>query len=191
MSGKAPAGGIAAALRGVSLLARGNTAGLGYFTGTPQGFLSSLTPFLAFALVGAVLQTFQGNPGDAVIEMLVTVVALLAPAVASHVVARAWRREEQWLLYAVAFNWCHWAIPVVAAALFILLMVLAGIGVPVRPAAAALLLVFLGYALWLHWFVARHALGLAMGQAVGLVLLVNLATAATVMGPGFLAWLMR
>ena len=108
----------------------------------------------------------------------------------SHVIARAWQREEQWLLYAVAFNWCHWAIPVVAAALFVVLMVLVGIGVPVRPAAATLLLVFLGYALWLHWFVARQALGLGVGQAVGLVVLVNLATAATVMGPGFLVWLM-
>ena len=54
--------------------------------------------------------------------------------------------------------------------------------------ASALLLGCLGaYGLWLHWFLARNALGLSRLRAVGLVLLVNLGTLAAVMGPGLLA----
>jgi hypothetical protein len=44
-----------------------------------------------------------------------------------------------------------------------------------------------GYALWLHWFVARHGLGLSGLRAVVMVLGVNFATVALVLGPRVLA----
>ena len=44
-----------------------------------------------------------------------------------------------------------------------------------------------GYGLWLHWFLARHGLGLSGLRAVVMVLGVNLATVALVLGPRMLA----
>jgi hypothetical protein len=43
-----------------------------------------------------------------------------------------------------------------------------------------------GYALWLHWFLARHGLALSGRRAALLVLGVNLGTALMVFGPRFL-----
>jgi hypothetical protein len=61
--------------------------------------------------------------------------------------------------------------------------------VGMSESAASLLLVgCLGvYGLWLHWFLARNALGLSAFRAVGLVFLVNLGTAVVVLGPRLLA----
>ena len=44
-----------------------------------------------------------------------------------------------------------------------------------------------GYGLWLHWFVARHGLGLSGLRAVVMVLAVNLATVVLLQGPRVLA----
>ena len=44
-----------------------------------------------------------------------------------------------------------------------------------------------GYGLWLHWFVARHGLGLSGLRAAVMVLGVNLATVVLVLGPRMLA----
>jgi hypothetical protein len=43
-----------------------------------------------------------------------------------------------------------------------------------------------GYGLWLHWFVARHGLGLGAGRAALLVVGVNLGTIVLVLGPRLL-----
>jgi len=43
------------------------------------------------------------------------------------------------------------------------------------------------YALWLHWFLARHGLGLSRLRALLLVFAVNLTTAVLVVGPRMIA----
>ncbi len=44
-----------------------------------------------------------------------------------------------------------------------------------------------GYALWLHWFLARHGLALSRFRAALLVVVVNLGTALLVLAPRLLA----
>ncbi len=170
-------------LRGILLLARGRADGLRQFGDTPAAFLASLAPLIAFPLVGAVLMLGQGGGWPALTELLATVCALLAPPVLAYELARLWRREAQWLHFATAFNWCQWAIPVLAAVLLILVYpALAGTA---GSETAGLVVIFAvaGYALWLHWFLARHALMISGPRAAMLVVLVNLGTLAVVLGP--------
>jgi hypothetical protein len=54
-------------------------------------------------------------------------------------------------------------------------------------ASSALVACLVAYGLWLHWFLARKALGLSGGRAALLVLVVNLGTAVAVVGPHLLA----
>jgi hypothetical protein len=84
-------------------------------------------------------------------------------------------------------NWCQWAIPIVAVVLLGVLPPILGAVLPERAAVAATLGAVGCYALWLHWFVARHGLALSRLRAAALVALVNLGTALLVLGPAFLA----
>lgn len=185
-AGPAAPGGAANVVVGVLRLATGRADGAARFAGTPQAYLSSLSPLLAFLLVGTALRLLREAPAPVLRDVLAALIALLAPAVLSHLVAVAWRREEGWLRYAVAYNWCQWAL------LPALLVILVGMGVAVATgmsqvaAGNAALLLLAAYALWLHWMVSRATLGLTSGRAVLLVLLVNLGTAALVFGPALL-----
>ena len=105
----------------------------------------------------------------------------------SFEVARRWGREAAWLRFATAFNWCQWAIPVFGSLLLLALGVLVGAG-PAALGARKRRVAGAGcYGLWLHWFLARHGLGLSRLRAAVLVLGVNLATVLIVMGPRMLA----
>ena len=99
-----------------------------------------------------------------------------------------WRREAAWLRFATAFNWCQWAIPVLGS-LLLLTVGHSGIGSVCRgvPPRGLALLGLVSYGLWLHWFLARHGLGLSRLRAAVLVLGVNLATVLIVVGPRMLA----
>jgi len=105
----------------------------------------------------------------------------------SYELARIWRRVDAWARFATAFNWCEWILPVLAC--LIMLPLSAAISAGMSETAAGLVLVAcLGfYGIWLHWFLARKALALSRWRAVALVFLVNLGTAAVVMGPRLLA----
>ena len=70
--------------------------------------------------------------------------------------------------------------------LLVALGVLVGIGLPRSAAQAIALLGLVCYGFWLHWFLARHGLGLSRVRAAVLVIGVNLATVAIVMGPRLL-----
>ena len=171
---------------GILRLATGRHDGAARFTGTAQAYLSSLSPLLAFLLVGTVLRLLQEAAVPVMRDVLAAVIALLAPAVLSHAIAAAWKREDGWLRYAVAYNWCQWAL------LPALLLILVGLGVAVATgmghatAGNTALLLLAGYALWLHWVVSRATLGLPAGRAALFVLLVNCGTAALVFGPAVL-----
>jgi hypothetical protein len=116
-----------------------------------------------------------------------TLCALLAPAVVSYELAHFWKRDGSWARFATAFNWCEWILPVLACVIILPLSVAisAGLG---ETEASYVLIVCLGlYGLWLHWFLARQALGLSGLRAVLLVVVVNFSTAVVVMGPRLLA----
>lgn len=172
---------------GIMRLARGRADGLGQFGATREAFLASLAPLVAFPLVGGVLMLLGGGGLSALSDLLATICALVAPPVLSYEVARLWGRETAWLRYATAFNWCQWVIPVIGSLLLVMGGILAGLGLPRASASAGVVLGLVGYGLWLHWFLARHGLGLSGLRAVVMVLGVNFATVALVLGPRVLA----
>jgi hypothetical protein len=174
-------------LVGILLVARGRPDGIGHFGSSPQAFLSSLAPLVAFPLVGAILALFTEGPRRALTDLTMTLCAILTPAVVSYELARTWKRTDAWARFATAFNWCEWILPVLACLIMIPLS--AAISAGMSETMASLVLVgCLGlYGLWLHWFLGRNALALSRPQAVVLVFLVNLGTAVVVMGPRLLA----
>ncbi len=185
-----PRAGAPDILLGIVRVAFGRADGLTRFGATRQAFLASLAPLIAFPLVGGALMIAQGAGRAGAAQFLATLCALLAPPVLSFEVARLWGRGTTWLRFATALNWCQWAIPAVAAiALTVLPPLLIGL-LSDRAALAATLGAVGCYALWLHWFVARHGLGVSRLRGAALVLMVNLGTGVLVLGPAFLeaAW---
>jgi hypothetical protein len=188
VSGSTPFGtGSRNVLLGIARLARGRADGLVQFGDTPQAFLGSLAPLIAFPLVGGALMLAQGQGISALVEMLATFCALLAPPVLSYWMARLWGRQQLWLRFATAFNWCQWAIPVAAALLLLLAGLLIRMGVSNAAAGVIVVLGLSGYGFWLHWFVTRQGLQLSGARSLLLVLVVNLGTAVLIAGPGLLA----
>ena len=72
------------------------------------------------------------RPDRALSDLLATLCALVAPPVLSFEVARLWGRQDAWLRFATAFNWCQWVIPVIGSLLLVVLGMLAALGLP-RP----------------------------------------------------------
>ncbi len=173
-------------LIGAAQLAIGKGEGMVRFGDSPQAFLASLAPLVAFPLVGALALLFSGSGGVAVAALLLTLVAQLAPPVVSHWLAVRWGREEYWLRFATAFNWCQWAIPVAAFAMLMGLQIAVGDRLSAEAGGQLLILGLAIYGLWLHWTVVRHGLDLSRGRAALMVVLVNAATVALVMAPRLL-----
>jgi hypothetical protein len=172
---------------GIMRIARGRADGIDYFGSSPQAFLSSLAPLIAFPLVGAVIGLFTEGPRRALTGLAMTLCALLTPAVLSFELARVWKRTDAWMRFATAFNWCEWILPVVACVILVPLAVAVSAGMD-EATATLLMMGCLGfYGLWLHWFLARKALALSGFRAFVLVFVVNLGTAAAVMVPRWLA----
>jgi hypothetical protein len=173
-------------LLGIVRIARGRADGIACFGDSPQAYLSSLAPLLAFPLVGAVLGLFTEGPRRALTGLAMTVCALLTPAVVSYELARFWKRTDAWVRFAIAFNWCEWILPVLACLIMVPLSVAISMGLGETVTSLILLGCLGAYGLWLHWFLARNGLGLSPFRAVVLVFLVNLGTVAAVMGPRLL-----
>jgi len=180
-------GGEGNPLFGILLLGRGRAAGMAQFGATPNAYLASLAPLVAFPLVGALLLILRGDPIEALTDFLEVICALLAPAVLSQALARFWRCEAAWLRYATAFNWCQWLMPLVLTLALIVFGIALQLGLPERAAGIGVVGVLALYALWLHWFVARHGLGLSGWRSAGLVVVVNVGTLVMLLVPGFLA----
>ena len=174
-------------LLGVWMVARGRAAGMARFGATTQSFLSSLAPLLAFPIAGALILLVRDGLLPAFDLLAVTLVAQLAPPVLSHLIAARWKREPEWLHYATAYNWCYWAIPVVATMLLIVLGTAMRAGMEPEAAVQAFFLALAAYSLWLHWFLARHGLALSRWRSALLVILVNGGTLALALGPRLLA----
>jgi hypothetical protein len=174
-------------LRGIARIALGRADGLAQFTGTSQGFLASLAPLIAFPLVGTLLLLFGGGGLSAIANFLATLAVLLAPPVLSYEFARLWQRQDRWLRFATAFNWCQWVLPVLAAALLVVLGIAMQAGLSEDAATILLIVALTSYGLWLHWFLARHGLALSRFRAALLVVCVNLGTALLVLAPRLLS----
>jgi hypothetical protein len=119
--------------------------------------------------------------------LLATIAVVLAPSVLSFELARLWGRQARWLRFATAFNWCQWLLPILASVLLLVLGMLLRAGLPENVMTGALMFGLGGYALWLHWFLARHGLALSGLRAALLVLAVNFGTALLVLAPRLLA----
>lgn len=174
-------------LLGILRLARGRADGMGEFGATRDAFLTSLAPLIAFPLVGGVLMLLGGGGLAALTELLATLCGLLAPPVLTFEVARLWGKQVEWLRFATAFNWCQWVIPFIGGLLLLMFGILVELGLPQSVARSTVLLGLIGYGLWLHWFLARHGLGLSWWRALVLVIGVNAATVLIVAGPQLLA----
>lgn len=171
---------------GVWRVARGKADGMTRFGATRQSFLTSLAPLIAFPLAGALLVLIAEGIVSAFELLAVTLIAQLAPPVLSHVVAARWQREHLWLHYATAYNWCYWAVPIVATVLMTALGTAIGAGLAADAAVQTFFFALAAYSLWLHWFLARHGLALSRWRAAVLVALVNGGTLALALGPRLL-----
>jgi hypothetical protein len=173
-------------LLAISRVARGRSDGLGLFGNTPQSFLASLAPQLAFPIVGGAMMLAGGGGLLVIRDLLSTLCLLLAPQVLSYELARLWRRDAAWFRFATAFNWCQWVLPALGLAVLLVLGVVMPNADP-RVTAPVLIFTVGSYGLWLHWFVSRKALGLSIVRAILFVLGVNLGTVILLIVPRVLA----
>ncbi|HET8997061.1 MAG TPA: hypothetical protein VFN42_10390 [Acetobacteraceae bacterium] len=173
-------------LLGMLRVALGKADGMAQFGGTRHSFLASLAPLVAFPLVGALLVLAGGKPLDALGELLGTLCVLLVPPVVSFELARLWRREDQWLHFATAFNWCYWLVPLLGMLLMFVVGLLTAAGLPEQVGVMVMVACLGGYGLWLHWFLALHGLHVSRLRAALLVVAINLVVAALVLGPRLL-----
>ncbi len=178
-------------LLGVARLARGRPEGMAQFGDTPQAFLSSLAPLIALSLVGSALMTQRFEPVIALTLFLMALILQLGQHVVSHAIAVRWNREEDWLRYAVATNWCQLLAPVVGIVMLFGVQIVVGLGAPAMGAIKAGFVMLAVYLVWLQWLVARHGLDLSRGRAAGMVALVTTVTYAMVTVPSLLAALME
>jgi hypothetical protein len=174
-------------VQGLFRLAFFRADGIEQFGDTPQAFLASLAPLVAFPLAGALLGILSGGGLDALGGLLSTLVAVLAPPVISHLLARRWGREAPWLRYATAFNWTRWAMLLALTASVPLMAMLSQLGLGQRGAIGLGLLGVAVYGVMLDWFVARVGLGLGWARAAVIVVLVNVGAAALFLGPRLVA----
>jgi hypothetical protein len=149
--------------RGIVRLAQFKSEGLLEFGDTPQAFLNSLAPLMAFPLVGGARMLLAGAPGRAAANVLSSAIALIAPPVISHLFATLWRREPLWLRYATAYNWCQ-----VAVFVPVLVLWLATAGSLGRTGPLWAMLPFL-YLAVLNGFLAQRGLRISILRAVTLV----------------------
>jgi hypothetical protein len=176
----APRGNV---LVGILRIARGRPDGIACFGATPRAFLSSLTPLLALPLVSAVLALFSDGPRRALTGFGMALCALLAPAVLSFELARLWKRSDEWLRFATAFNWCEWILPLLVVLTSVPLRLVIGAGLDETIASDIWVACLGSYGLWMQWFLTGRALALPAGRALLFVILVNLGTVIVVVAP--------
>lgn len=183
-------------IAGLLRLARGDASGIMMFGHTPNAFLISLIPLMTLPIVVGLTTLAKGEIARALSDLATAACILLVPPVISHTLASRWEREEQWLRFAVAFNWCQFGLSVFCMALLIGLGIVFGASgsAPgsdgVVTAVVALCLAIVGYGLWLHWFVGRAGLGVSRGRAAFLVFATYFGTFAILTVRGLLLMLM-
>ena len=164
---------IAASLAGAFLLGRGRPEGVALMESTPEGawrsFAAALICLPALLAIRFFAWASLGVPEGGALRALVAeitayTIAWVGFALLSLPLARSWGRGGSWLRFIAAWNWTN----VVQYALMLALVLPGALGLPVAI-VQVLTLLGLAYALWLEWFVARHALGVDGAKAAGLV----------------------
>ncbi len=161
---------MARALAGAFMLARGRVAGLAAFENTlPVAAYS----FRAAAICLPIFMFFKdqtSTPDDVVLTLFVDLLLFAASwagfALASLYLARALGVAEAWPRFIAAWNWSA-VVQYLALAVLSLPGLLLGRGGLLD--LGGLLALF--FAVWMEWFVARHALRLSPLGAAGFVAL--------------------
>jgi hypothetical protein len=161
---------VARALAGAFMLARGRVAGLAAFENTlPVAAYS----FRAAAICLPIFMFFKdqtSTPDDVVLSLFVDLLLFAASwagfALASLYLARALGVAEAWPRFIAAWNWSA-VVQYLALAVLSLPGLLLGRGGLLD--LGGLLALF--FAVWMEWFVARHALRLSPLGAAGFVAL--------------------
>jgi hypothetical protein len=161
---------VARALAGALMLARGRAVGLAAFENTlPVAAYS----FRAAAICLPVFMFFKdqtSTPDEVVLTLFVDLLLFAASwagfALASLYLAKALGEADRWPRFIAAWNWS-------AVLQYLVLVVLSLPGLLMGKGSLLDLggLLALLYALWLEWFVARHALRLSPLGAAGFVAL--------------------
>ncbi len=173
-------------IRAIIGVARGRPEALGLFVATPQAFITSLIPLIVVPVLNGLLTQRQPTLFRIIVDLLTSVAALLVPPVLTHAIASRWGREAYWLRFAVAFNWCQLGLLLAAMGGLLLLTSMAGADMAIMVVGVIGI-----YALWLHWFLARHGLDLPPARAVMLVLAVHAATTLVVLVPRLISAILR
>ncbi|MCA3323727.1 MAG: hypothetical protein INF75_10650 [Roseomonas sp.] len=161
---------MARALTGAFMLARGRAAGLAAFENTlPVAAYS----FRAAAICLPIFLFFKeqtSTPEDVVLTLLVDFLLFAASwagfALASLSLAKALGVADRWPRFIAAWNWSAVLQYLALTVLSLPGLLLGGSGLLDLGGLLALF-----YALWLEWFVARHALRLSPRGAAGFVAL--------------------
>ncbi|MGX9965838.1 hypothetical protein ACVFYP_21110 [Roseomonas sp. F4] len=165
---------ITAGLVGALLLARGQAAGLALMEITPAGarrsFAAALICLPAFLAMRAFAWGSMAEPmplaRPLAAELIGYVYGWVLFVLVSLPVIAGWGRAALWPRFVVAWNW----ISVVQYLAQVALALLLTLGLP-PVIGQGLTLAVVGYSLWLEWFMARAALGISGGRAVGLVVM--------------------
>lgn len=173
-------------MRAVLAVGMGRAEAIGWFSATRDGFIRSLVPLIVVPFLNGLISGRIPSVTRLITDLLTSIAALLVPPVVTHMLAERWGRGGAWLRFAVAFNWCQFGLLMVAVT---------GLFAVTALGAGDMIIMIVGvigiYALWLHWFVARHGLGITSGRAVLLVLAVHAATTLVVLVPRVIAAIMR
>jgi hypothetical protein len=166
---------IAIALYGATRLAKGDPRGIDFFGDSTEEFWKSFWAAVVVApayvlLVAIGLSEAQVTSGwfrILLVEVVGYVAAWAAFPLAMHYVSEMIDREEQYIRYVVAFNWC------VVLQVTLLLFVTAVLALDIVPRAGAIVISLATYAAIFayQWYVARVGLELGRWGAGGIVLL--------------------
>lgn len=164
---------IVAGIAGALLLARGKPQGVALVETTPDGawrsFAAALICLPALLAIRVLAWASFGAPEAGVLRALIAettayTIAWAGFALLSLPLAQAWGQVAAWPRFIAAWNWTN----IVQYGLMLVLTVPAALGLP-PSVVQVLTLLGIAYALWLEWFVARHALGVDGGRAAALV----------------------
>jgi hypothetical protein len=176
MSGAAPPSMrdvIVAGIAGALLLARAKPQGVALFETTPDGawrsFAAALICLPALLAIRFLAWASFGAPEGGVLRALIAettayAIAWAGFALLSLPLAQAWGQAAAWPRFIAAWNWTN----IVQYGLMLALTVPAALGLP-PSVVQVLTLLGISYALWLEWFVTRHALGVDGGKAAAVV----------------------
>ncbi len=174
-------------VRGIARLAMFQREGFAELNPTPQGFINSLSPLIAFGLIG-VLQSLVGSGLRAgLINGLAAVITMLAPTLITHALAVRWGRQDAWLLYAIAFNWTQIVFPLLLLAAGFVSVVGRALGISATGIVTTALFILLPYALALHWFITRQGLSLSRGRTLLCMIAIYLGMVLLLFAPLLLA----